>query len=39
VMPLTVGYLGRVVFPTEYTGFLAWTSNADMPSVICGSSP
>jgi hypothetical protein len=39
VMPLTVGHLGRVIFPTEYVGFLARTSNADLPSVICGSSP
>jgi hypothetical protein len=39
VMPLTVGHLGRVVFPTECTGFLARTSNADLPSVICGTSP
>jgi hypothetical protein len=39
VMTLTVGHLGRVVFPTECTGFLARTSNADLPSVICGTSP
>jgi hypothetical protein len=31
--------LDRVVSPTEYTGFLARTSNADLPSVIYGSSP
>jgi hypothetical protein len=39
VMSLTVGHLGRVVFPTEYAGFLARTSNADLSFVIYGSSP
>jgi hypothetical protein len=38
VLSLTVGHLGRVVFPTEFAGFLARTSNADLLSVICESS-
>jgi hypothetical protein len=34
-----VGHLCRVVLPIEFAGFLARTSNAHLPSVICGSSP